>query len=263
MADWLSSIKTWSFDLGNTLCHFTGNSPEAIEHTNQLLLSALSSHDITIPDPDLFLKTYHTCRYNRRVRYNKLGKENRYIYPALADTFQELDLPIPSKEVLIDIVTPSANYRFSPENLHLYPYTSELLAKLKEKGYQIILISNIPEMAGEEQLNFAHHLLDHYNLTQFFDHLILSGSLEICKPNPLIFEEAIKLTSSLPSEIVHIGDDYEADILGGSKSGFKTIWLSDGKKIPETFDNPSSVVTPSLSFSSPDELYQWVAKNLN
>ena len=255
MADWLSSVKTWSFDLGNTLFKFTGNSQSAITRTNDLLLASLSSHNINVPNSDPFVKTYSSCRRKRRIRYNQLGKENRFIYPALTDTFEELNLPVPSKEALIDIVTPASNYRFSPENLHIYSATHSILSTLKEEGFQLILISNIPEMAGEGQLNFAHHILDHYKLSHFFDHVILSGALEICKPNPIIFEEAVKLTGSLPSEIVHIGDDFEADILGGFQAGFETIWLSEGKAIPET--NPSSQA-PSLSFDSPEDLDTWL-----
>jgi putative hydrolase of the HAD superfamily len=43
------------------------------------------------------------------------------------------------------------------------------------------------------------------------------------KPNPIIFDHALKVANAKPNESIMIGDNYEADILGALNVGYDAI----------------------------------------
>ena len=69
---------------------------------------------------------------------------------------------------------------FTP-NIELWP----IVEKLKDQGSRLVLISN----TNECHFNFAY---SHYPILKLFDRFILSYEVGACKPEPLIFEKALK-----------------------------------------------------------------------
>jgi FMN phosphatase YigB (HAD superfamily) len=57
------------------------------------------------------------------------------------------------------------------------------------------------------------------------DFSISAGSLGTPKPNPAAFLEAAKLAGVGPKEIVHVGDDYTADVTGARAAGASTCMI--------------------------------------
>ena len=80
----------------------------------------------------------------------------------------------------------------------------------------------------------------------------------ICKPNPAIFRHALDLLKQKPSEIVHIGDTFDADIQGALNLGMKAVWLSD-KENPENYSLP---LEKFKKFPSITQFYEWVKNEL-
>jgi len=66
------------------------------------------------------------------------------------------------------------------------------------------------------------HLL---GLTDLLDPVICSENAPALKPHRAIFDHAGKVTGHLPSELAIVGDSPEADISGGARAGWGTIWL--------------------------------------
>lgn len=56
--------------------------------------------------------------------------------------------------------------------------------------------------------------------------VFISGELGFSKPHELFFTEVEKRLNKKPEEIMIIGDDFQKDILGGYKAGWKTVWVS-------------------------------------
>ena len=50
------------------------------------------------------------------------------------------------------------------------------------------------------------------------------------KPSKEIFQKAIKKANCKPSEIVHVGDSYEKDIIGAMSVNMNYIWLNHSNK---------------------------------
>ena len=66
-------------------------------------------------------------------------------------------------------------------------------------------------------------------------------SVGVKKPNPIIFNEALKRANALACESIMIGDNIEADIYGALESGFSAILFNYHKISPPkeitTIDN--------------------------
>lgn len=58
----------------------------------------------------------------------------------------------------------------------------------------------------------------------YFDQIITSEMAGVTKPNPKIFELALKMSNALPENSIIIGDSIETDIKGGIQAGLQTIY---------------------------------------
>ncbi len=259
MESWLSGIKVFSFDLGYTLFDYIGMTKSSLLAQRNLLIKSLSDAKIQISDENRFWEMYKEV--DEEIYHQKLAslQDSKYIYPRLEITLNRLGYPIPKTEELISIIAPMANFKFSHENLLIESRVTELLGFLQEKNFKIILISNFPERVGPGQPHFLEKLLKHHDLYQYFDNVIVSGEYELSKPNPAIFQLALDNLGIQPHEMVHIGDDFHADILGASNLGMYTIWV----KHPHHLTASSTDYQPSLTISRIAELHQWLSSQLS
>lgn len=99
-----------------------------------------------------------------------------------------------------------------------------VLEELKGQ-YELLMLTN-----GSPQLqNIKLRLTP--ELVPYFDHIVISGEFGIGKPDPSIFEHALKLTGHKPDEVLMIGDNLKTDIKGANATGISSVWLNRyGKK---------------------------------
>ena len=60
-------------------------------------------------------------------------------------------------------------------------------------------------------------------LEKYYDKIVDSEMVGVKKPNPIIFEYALKLANISPEEGLMIGDSIEADIIGARQVGMKAL----------------------------------------
>jgi putative hydrolase of the HAD superfamily len=101
----------------------------------------------------------------------------------------------------------------------LIPGTDDMLASLAGR-YRVGLVSNFTHPPAVEQI------LARVGLERFFDEIIISGRLGVCKPHPAIFSELARLLALAPDEIVFVGDELQTDVLGAQKAGMRTVWMT-------------------------------------
>ena len=67
-----------------------------------------------------------------------------------------------------------------------------------------------------------------------FAAIVDSGRIGIDKPDPRIFEHAAKALGVPLAEIVHVGDAWEADVIGARNAGAQAIWFAptDDRALP-------------------------------
>ena len=98
----------------------------------------------------------------------------------------------------------------------LYPEVVEVLTALRSR-FQLAVISNFD---GRLRI-----VLEYLGVTQFFSHVFLSSELGADKPDPLIFQRAMKLLKLAPNEIIHVGDDPVRDWQGATGAGLEVFRL--------------------------------------
>jgi len=106
---------------------------------------------------------------------------------------------------------------------------SELLARLKDKGYRIGLISNTGRTPGAT----VKLVLGGYGLLKYFDWTTFSNEVGYIKPNRRIFERALDGLGASPAGTVHVGDSMLLDVYGARAAGMRSILFN---KYSERFE---------------------------
>ncbi len=111
------------------------------------------------------------------------------------------------------------------------PKTAEVLDQIKQKNSSTIgLLSNTAFIKGST----LRKVLTELDIIQYFDFQLYSDEMNLSKPNKLAFELMIQLASAkhtelCRSQIVHVGDNYRADILGASAVGISTFQINSNQ----------------------------------
>lgn len=105
------------------------------------------------------------------------------------------------------------------EALPLPPGVLPLLAELKGR-YRLGVITNYPYAPGTRRV------LQAKGLTSFFDSIVISADWEFIKPHPLLFRQAARELGVEPASLVHVGDDWEADIIGATAAGARSVYFT-------------------------------------
>jgi HAD superfamily hydrolase (TIGR01549 family) len=101
--------------------------------------------------------------------------------------------------------------------LELYADAVPTLDTLKSQGYALGMVSNAPpDTLG---------VIERLGLLRYFPVVLVSGVVGVSKPNPEIFRIALGKARAKPEETVHVGDVYEADVVGARNAGIKGILL--------------------------------------
>ncbi len=54
------------------------------------------------------------------------------------------------------------------------------------------------------------------------------------KPHPEIFLRCARRLGVRPEECLHVGDDWQLDVLGAARAGMSAVWISHGRRPPST-----------------------------
>ena len=115
---------------------------------------------------------------------------------------------------------------FAANNAKLYPDTIPTLNQLKRDGYKLAIVSNwdTPLFPLLERLGIAH----------LFDTITASHDVRVrsAKPDAHIFEYTLKKLGVFAEETVHVGDTYQADIIGAEAVGIRPILIDRGNVHP-------------------------------
>ena len=99
----------------------------------------------------------------------------------------------------------------------LLPGAEEIVRYLAEKYPLTIVTNGFIEVQYEK--------FDKSGLKDCFSHIVLSEEVGCQKPNPRIFEEALRMNGLQAEEVVMIGDSWNSDIQGAINAGIDQIWI--------------------------------------
>ncbi len=206
-------IKHVFFDLDHTLWDFDKNSALAFE-----MLFEKFNIDLRIDD---FIEKYQPIN----MKYWKLYREEKVSKKHLRrNRLVEAFLSFGAEFGIDTIDAMSDDYiRFLPLNNHLIEGTEELLEYLEPKYEMHIITNGFKEVQNNKLVSSG---IKHY-----FRTITNSEEVGVKKPNPSIFEYAIRISGASITNSIMIGDNYEADILGAQAFGLKTICFNYHKEI--------------------------------
>jgi putative hydrolase of the HAD superfamily len=212
------SYKHLFFDLDHTIWDFEMNSKETLLE----LYHKYELEKIGITDFDGFYNQYSQHNHRLWDRYTKgfiKQEELRWkrVYLSLLD-YKIANEPL-SKAMSVDYLD------ILPNKKNLFPYTVEILAYLKNKGYQMHLITN-----GFESVQFKK--IENANIAHYFGEVITSEASNSLKPQKEIFEYALQKSNATVEESMMIGDNENADIQGAINMGMDSVFVNHINAIP-------------------------------
>ncbi|EQD55107.1 Haloacid dehalogenase-like hydrolase domain protein [mine drainage metagenome] len=101
------------------------------------------------------------------------------------------------------------------------PGSIPLLRSLRSHGLRIGVVTNHQAAPQREKLR-------ELGLYALIDQITISEEAGAVKPEPKIFESALREASVEPSEAVMVGDSWENDVLGARRAGIRPIWFRRG-----------------------------------
>ena len=104
-----------------------------------------------------------------------------------------------------------------PDSWRLFPETREVLEALKARGKKLCVISN-----WDSRL---YKLCEGLQIDHYFEFILISAVFGASKPNPRIFEEALRRAGVGPERAIHIGDSIEDDVHGARRAGMKSVLI--------------------------------------
>ena len=208
------SIKSIFFDLDHTLWDFEKNSELSFK-------KIFKKYTITI-NFEKFIEAYIPInfKYWKLYRNGEISKDFLR-YNRLKEVFNLFDYEIDDK--IINNI--SHDYiEFLPENNKLMDGAIEILEYLKPK-YRLFIITNGFREVQDKKLKNS-------KIKHYFEAIYDSESVGVKKPDPKIFEHALRDSGSTPQESLMVGDNYEADVLGAKKLRINTLhFVAHGEEI--------------------------------
>ncbi len=201
-----NTITDIFFDLDHTLWDFERNSALAFKRI-------LEKHHINV-DLQEFLSHYIPLNfaYWEKYRNDQISQEDLR-YRRLRDTFDLMKIEI-SDETINAL---SEDYiHYLPQFGHLFDDALDILNYLHSRKYRLHIITN-----GFHDVQ--HRKITSSGIGHFFTTVTNSESAGVKKPNPLIFEHALKVSGACRTKSLMIGDCIEADVRGALSCGIDAI----------------------------------------
>ena len=99
---------------------------------------------------------------------------------------------------------------------------AQVIARLKEKGYRLVLATNplFPAIATQSRIRWAGMQVSDFELVTTYE------NSSFCKPNVKYYEEILQQLALDPAECLMVGNDVGEDMVAG-KLGMKTFLMTD------------------------------------
>lgn len=211
----MRKIKHVFFDLDRTLWDFEKNSKSALEEIySTYKLDEHIDHFNHFHQSYLRINSDLWQKYGKKkITKNEL-RDTRFLKTLHHHEIYDENLAAKLSDAYISI---------SPQKTSLFPNTIETLKELKERDYQLHIITN-----GFVEVQYIK--LENCNLKPFFDVIVCSEEVGVNKPNKQIFSHSLNLANAIASESMMIGDDLKVDVIGANQLGMEAILFDPEKR---------------------------------
>ncbi len=200
----------------------------------------LQSKGFSLPDFQKLYDTYHRLFFGMIEISRPTHREARFDH-ALNFLLIENNIYLDGKVRFEDLLKIYYDEIYSHRKV--YPDIMETLAALKEAGVRMGIVSNTTNPGFRK--DYEQSLL---GLGPYFEFSIYSSEVPYRKPHPSIFQLALDRLNLQASEVLFVGDNLNADIVGAQSVKMPAAWLN------RTGKAPSPDVRPDYEIQSVKEL---------
>ena len=220
-------IKAIFFDWFNTLAHYQPPREELESQALKELGFAVSTKDLS---PGVYLGDKYLYEENARIPIRQRSREEQN---KLYTRFHRIILKEAGITADDDIVAKLLFRMFELNNkmtFVLFDDVSATLKGLKEKKLKLGLLTNLQTEVDSMCRNLG--------IADFLDFTVTSAEVGADKPQPPIFLKALELARVQPGEAIHVGDQYQNDVLGARGVGISPILLDRADYYADITDCP-------------------------
>jgi len=113
---------------------------------------------------------------------------------------------------------------YTPEDW-VSPEVPQTLQALKDGGFRLAVVSNRTHAYDEQ--------LETLGLRGYFEFALAAGEVNTWKPEPAIFQYALRQLEAKPGETLYVGDNYFADVVGARRAGLGAVLFDAEGTFPE------------------------------
>jgi FMN phosphatase YigB (HAD superfamily) len=254
----LASVRACTFDFGNTLVPVSRSGLRAVvETTGRAVCERLGPFDL-----DEYLRVWSEER-DRQFReevpqFRETDLAERFVRvlarlrgtepPAADATWDQEAAARHSSAGEIDWALDVYSRAFI-DGLPPDPAAGQLL-ELVARDRAVAILSNWPLAATVDRY------VEAAGWAPFLTAVVISQRVGVIKPHPAIFEAArAALGEPPPDAILHVGDDWAADVVGGSMAGWRVAYINrrpDDSPLPSS--EPDGSVVADIATGSLEEL---------
>lgn len=223
----MKQYKAVFIDWDDTIGDFVGAAKRALQEmydkyklsdyfaSHEEFVSLYKPHNIELWD-----------KYGKDLVTKAFLRVDRFLYPLLHGT--KVASQIQSYTALSALAEQMSEdfLHLTTKYFSLLPGAEELVRYLAKKYPLTVVTNGFIEVQYEK--------FDKSGLRNCFSHIVLSEEVGCQKPNPRIYEEALRMNGVSAEEAVMIGDSWNSDIQGAINAGIDQIWIRKSKDpLPE------------------------------
>lgn len=222
-------LKAIGFDLDDTLY----DRADYYRHIYELMEQSVVKSGVEFEEFYKVLQHYSDLEYEKFIRQGK-GKD-QYKIDRVIDTYKEFGQSIGQEEGIIF----NALYLYYRDRIEYRQGAEDLLRILKQKGYELFVLTNGPSLDQRNKLN-------QLEISQYIseDRWFISDELESSKPDASIFKNVEESIGYTGNQIMYIGDNYINDIEGATQVGWQSILIdihdhqgiAEGTQVAQTLE---------------------------
>ena len=228
---WSSNMKQYKavfIDWDDTIGDFIGAAKLALQEMYEKY--NLSDYFASLEE---FVSLYKPHNLELWDKYGKdlVTKEylsfDRFFFPLMhgSKAIQNSEFKIQNSSALAEQLSEDFLH-LTTAHFSLLPGAEELVRYLAKKYPLTVVTNGFVEVQYEK--------FDKSGLRDCFAHIVLSEEVGCQKPNPRIFEEALRMNGLQAEDVVMIGDSWNSDIQGAINAGIDQIWIRKSKDpLPE------------------------------
>lgn len=215
-------MKVVVFDLGGTLMQYVGMPHSWEDFYYNGFETIIQKFKVHIPQKVVLKSVQMLKEFNPRVHYREIEYPAEYIFTKVLENWH-IEIPIQSC-----IETFWSGLQLKAE---IYPETTNVLQKLKKKGYVIAALTDLPSAMPDEIFK-----RDISELMDYFDYYVSSSVAGYRKPNCRGLQMISKKYATPITELFFVGDE-EKDRKTAINANCKFVWIQRTEKNEESIYN--------------------------